>query len=137
MKKNHKIALTVIVVAVGVGLLLTSGGGAKYQMVDALMADPSQHEGKHLQVHGWVRAGTIRNSVKGNTATTAFIVEKSGKELSVVHYGAVPDTFEDNAEVVAEGKLERQGDVYTLHSDKLSAKCPSKYEGARNNKDVF
>jgi cytochrome c-type biogenesis protein CcmE len=66
--------------------------------------------------------------------------------------GPVPDTFKDQSEVVATGHLiaarERaplakslgvamEADIdYVLEASELQAKCPSKYDGARANKDL-
>jgi cytochrome c-type biogenesis protein CcmE len=37
----------------------------------------------------------------------------------------LPDTFRDNAQAMADGKMQADG---TFHASSIAAKCPSKYE---------
>src|SRR5204862_4276365 len=89
-----------------------------------------------------------------------FVLQKGGKKIRVFSTGPVPDTFKDQSEVVATGRLVNSADVqalatdicaktknpaacpiktdaeqlYVVESTELMAKCPSKYDGANSNK---
>ena len=150
-----KIALTAAVAVAGVAFLVTQvmGDAQHYKMVDELMAgDLSKWKETELKVHGWARAGTIKAQLVGQTMQRTFILQKGGKSIRVFSSGPAPDTFKDQSEVVATGHLvpveqQRQmaaslgvtleaGTEYVLVARDLQAKCPSKYEGARMNKDL-
>lgn len=150
-----KIALTAAVAVAGVGFFVKStlGHTQHYKMVDELMAsDLSQWKGKELKVHGWVQAGTIREQVVDQKTQRTFVLSKEGKKIRVFSSGPKPDTFKDQSEVIASGALvpaaekrelarslgvTLEADLdYVVDATKLDAKCPSKYDGARANKEL-
>ena len=150
-----KIALTAAVAVAGVGFFVKStlGHTQHYKMVDELMAgDLSQWKGKELKVHGWVLAGSIREQVVDQKTQRTFVLTKEGKKIRVFSEGPKPDTFKDQSEVVASGRIVAAADksalakslgvsleadlAYVVDATKLDAKCPSKYDGARANKDL-
>ncbi len=150
-----KIALTAAVAVAGVGFIFysTRGHAQPYMMVDELMAgDLSPWNGKQLKVHGWVQAGTISEKVVDQKTQRTFVLQKEGKRIRVFSYGPKPDTFKDQSEVIASGALvpaaekrelakslgvTLEADLeYVVDATKLDAKCPSKYEDARANKDM-
>ena len=94
----------------------------KYLMVDEVVAQAGELEGARLRIHGWVQPGTI---VHVNPELTTFVLQKAGKMLRVWHAGPVPDTFKDQAELVAYGTL--RGEFFA--AEQLLAKCATKYEG--------
>ncbi len=89
------------------------------------------------------------------------MLEKNGKKIRVFSEGPKPDTFKDQSEVVATGRLVKAGELqglatemcakqpapvgcpvrtdaeqeYVVQSTELMAKCPSKYDGAPTNKN--
>lgn len=145
-----KIALTAAVAVAGVGFFVMQalGHSEHYRMVDELMAeDLAQWKGKELQVHGWVLAGSIREQVVNQDTQRTFVLTKEGKKIRIFNHGPKPDTFKDQSEVVATGHLVPAADFralasslnvtleadldYVLDASNLSAKCPSKYVGAR------
>ena len=150
-----KIALTAAVAVAGVGFFVKStlGHTTHYKMVDELMTgDLTQWKGKELKVHGWVLAGSVREQVVDQKTQRTFVLTKEGKKIRVFSYGPKPDTFKDQSEVIATGHvipaaekrelakslgvaLEADLD-YVVDATKLDAKCPSKYDGARANKDL-
>jgi len=95
-----------------------------YRMVDEVVDHLDDLDGKTLRVHGWVAEGSI---VHLSPQVTAFTMRRNGKSIPVWHEGPLPDTFKDQAEVIARGEL--RGGV--MVSDQLMAKCPTKYEGPR------
>jgi cytochrome c-type biogenesis protein CcmE len=150
-----KLALTVAVIAGGVFFFArsTQGSTQHYKMVDQLLAtDLSQWKDKELKVHGWVVAGTIKEKVVNQETMRTFVMHKDGKKIRVFSRGPKPDTFKDQSEVVATGRIvtaqqmdemARGLDIrieddmpYVVEASELMAKCPSKYEGANANKNI-
>jgi cytochrome c-type biogenesis protein CcmE len=96
----------------GVAYLFASSAGEAfeyYKHVDEVMAQPTQWEHKHLQVHGFVVPGSImkRMDKEHQQIEYKFKAVNCGKEVEVRYSGTVPDTFKDRAEVVAKGKIGR------------------------------
>ena len=158
-----KIGLTAAVALGGVGFLLYSSSEAAqhYEMVDNLLAQGLEgYTGKQLKVHGFVEAGSIVEAIINQEQKRTFVLQKEGKKIRVFSTGPTPDTFKDQSEVVASGRLVKSQDfqkladdicaktktpqgcpiktdaeqAYVVESSELMAKCPSKYEGAPSNK---
>ena len=125
-----KIGLT-IAVLVGAfgGLMWTSlqSGSEYYKHVDEVMANPSQWEGKPMQLHGFVVPHSIFR--KEGTFEYWFKLQNNGKVVTASYEGIVPDTFKDESEVVLSGKLAPDG--FHTKSDGIMAKCPSKYDASK------
>lgn len=156
--QNSTLLKIVISSAVAVGGVVffvksTLGNTQEYMMVDELMTrDLAQLEGRELKVHGWVVAGTINEQVVNQQTIRTFVVHKSGKKIRVFSRGPKPDTFKDQSEVVATGRLipadkakalaaqlgtTIDADMaYVVEATELQAKCPSKYDGAQANKNL-
>ena len=120
-----KILLTIGVLTTAfVGLMWTTmqDGTQYYKHVDEVMVDPDQWVGKRLQVHGF--ASEI--SWKPSSLDYRFAIENNGYVVHAEYTGIVPDTFQDESEVVVSGRLE--GDVLIVEPGGIMAKCPSKYE---------
>ena len=139
-KRAVKIVITAVVIVGGIGYLLLSsflGSAQTYKMVEELMAEPERWEGKIMRVHGFVEAGSIAESINGQTTERVFFMENKGARIEVTHTGPVPDTFRDRSEVVAKGTVTKDGTEYRLVATELSAKCPSKYEGQPTSKTDY
>ena len=120
-----KILLTTgVLITAFVGLMWTTmqDGAQYYKHVDEVMVDPDQWVGKRLQVHGF--ASDI--SWKPSSLDYRFAIENNGYVVHAEYTGIVPDTFQDESEVVVSGRLE--GDVLIVEPGGIMAKCPSKYE---------
>jgi cytochrome c-type biogenesis protein CcmE len=63
------------------------------------------------------------------------MLEYHGHEVLVRSEGPKPDTFRDRAEVVAKGTVVFENGAYVVEATELSAKCPSKYQGATRTKE--
>jgi cytochrome c-type biogenesis protein CcmE len=76
-----------------------------------------------LRVAGDVQPGSILKSAAG----VSFILHQGATTLKVMYTGndPLPDTFRDNANALAEGRL---GDDGVFKANKIQAKCASKYE---------
>jgi len=158
-----KIALTAAVAVGGGGFLVYSSTShaQHYEMVDKLVGNGlDTYKDKELKVHGFVEAGSITEAIVNQEKRRTFVLQKGGKKIRIFSVGPTPDTFKDQSEVVATGRLIPAADVQKLaddicaktkdasacpiHTDaeqmmvvdstELMAKCPSKYEGASSNK---
>jgi cytochrome c-type biogenesis protein CcmE len=130
------------------GVLLLGGGGflvysslddaQYYEMVDKVAAHPEKYVDKDLKLHGFVLPGSIKDEgTQNGHMIRSFVLEKDGAKISVRYDGVKVDNLKDRAEVVAQGQLLRNGDALEFHASELMAKCPSKYQGASSNKDMF
>ena len=136
--RNIKIGATVAVLVLAFAGLLWStlrDGTEYFKHVDEVMADRQAWEGKPLQLHGYVVPGSIMR--KRDTLEYRFKVQnnparsnESGNVVDASYTGIVPDTFQNEAEVVLYGRLAADG----FHTDPngVIAKCPSKYEAAKS-----
>ena len=150
-----KIVLTAAVAIGGVVFFVKSGIGSTqtYMMVDELTAgDLARYEGKEMKVHGWVLAGSIKEKVANQETVRSFVLQKPGKKIRIFNKGPKPDTFKDQSEVVATGRLipaaqakalaaaleiQLEPEItHVVESTELQAKCPSEYDGAQVNKHV-
>ena len=133
--KAVRIGLTVIVLAVALAGLLRATlreGTEYYKHVDEVLVNPSEWEGKNLQLHGYVVRDSIlrkRESLDYRFKVTAKVGDDT-RVLSAHYTGIVPDTFSDDAEVVLKGKLGPDG--FHVAPNGVMAKCPSKYEAQKN-----
>jgi cytochrome c-type biogenesis protein CcmE len=121
--KAVKVGLTGLVLATAFGVLLysTLGESAQYyKYVDEVMVEPDAWYGKPLQVHGYAR--DIRR--KRDSLEYSFEIHREGHVLRASYTGIVPDTFQNESEVVLQGTLSPDG----FHATGMTAKCPSKYE---------
>lgn len=121
--KAVKVGLTGLVLATAFGVLLysTLGESAQYyKYVDEVVAQPDAWYGKPLQVHGYAR--DIRR--KRDSLEYSFEMHREGHIVRATYTGIVPDTFQNQSEVVLQGTLTPDG----FHATGMTAKCPSKYE---------
>ena len=156
-----KIGLTVGVVLGGGGFLVKSslGHAQHYMMVHELIASGiDQWKDKELKVHGLVEGKSIVEDTVDQETRRTFVLEKEGKKIRVFSSGPKPDTFKDQSEVVATGRLVPAASMQKVADDlcakpssdknpkpscpikadaeqplvvdatELMAKCPSKYK---------
>jgi cytochrome c-type biogenesis protein CcmE len=125
--KAVKVGATTLVLVTALGVLMYTTLGESmqyYKYVDEVMAEPEAWHGKNLQVHGNVVPGS-RKWIP-NSLDYVFDIHRNGKTIRAYYTGVVPDTFQDDAEVVLTGRLTEKGFIATG----MTAKCPSKYEEA-------
>ena len=129
-------ATSVVLVAAFAALLWSTlqDGTQYFKHVDEVMTDRQQWEGKPLQLHGYVVPGSIMR--KRDTLEYRFRVQnnparssESGNVVEASYTGIVPDTFQNEAEVVLYGRLGPDG--FRTDPNGVIAKCPSKYEAAK------
>lgn len=100
-----------------------------YLTVQELLESPARMEGKSLRVGGDVKPGSIQ---KG--AQLQFELMQGPATIPVFYVGSdtVPDTFNDHAQAVVDGRYDAGRGVFL--ADKLQAKCASKYESKGTRK---
>jgi cytochrome c-type biogenesis protein CcmE len=103
-------------------------GGVKdtktyYKTIPELQQMGKTAQGQRLRVGGDVQPGSI---VKNGEQVT-FVLHQGVQTLNVVYSGTdpLPDTFRDNAQALADGRLGPNG---VFEATKIQAKCASKYE---------
>ena len=103
-------------------------GGVKqtqtyYKTIPELEKMGQSAEGQRLRVGGDVQPGSIQKA--GSQVT--FFLHQGPQTLKVVYTGEdpLPDTFRDNAQALADGRLGANG---VFQASKIQAKCASKYE---------
>jgi cytochrome c-type biogenesis protein CcmE len=103
-------------------------GGVKdtktyYKTIPELQQMGTSAQASRVRVGGDVQPGSIQKSA----AAVSFVLHQGAQRLRVVYAGTdpLPDTFRDNAQALADGRLGPDG-VFT--ATKIQAKCASKYE---------
>jgi len=127
MKPWAKFAILVVAI-VGTLTWLAVGGinetKTYYKTISevAEMGDRAQQE--RLRVGGDVEQGSIVRDGK----LVRFVLKQENIRLNVVYTGTdpLPDTFRDNSQALADGKMRPDG---TFEARRIQAKCASKYEG--------
>lgn len=118
-----------ILIALIVGSLvwLAAGGISDtktyYKTIPELASMGNAAHGQRLRVGGDIKPGSI---VK-NGSKVSFTLHQEASVLNVVYSGVdpLPDTFKDNAQALADGRLGPDG---VFEASKIQAKCASKYE---------
>jgi cytochrome c-type biogenesis protein CcmE len=132
MKTYAKFGALVMVI-VGVLGWLTLGGISEsktyFKTISELNQMGDQAHVKRVRVDGYVVPGSIKRG-----AQTSFIIHQDPNNrsqdpitLRVVYKGIdpLPDTFKDDAQAIADGRLGADG---VFEANKIQAKCASKYE---------
>ncbi len=118
-----------LLMAVIVGSLVwLAVGGVKdtktyYKTIPELQQMGKTAQGERLRVGGDIEPGSIVKTAAG----VSFVLHQGAQKLNVVYSGtdALPDTFRDNAQALADGRLGPDG---VFEASKVQAKCASKYE---------
>lgn len=94
-----------------------------YKTVSELKAMGPDAYSKRLRVAGDVAP----NSIQRNGNQVRFTLVQQTETIDVIYEGSdpLPDTFRDNAQAVADGRLGEDG---VFRAAKIQAKCASKYE---------
>ncbi len=117
-----------ILLAVGmVGYMLFDGFKSEtyFFEVDKAVSEGSALIGKEVRLKGVVEPGSVEG--KDGVLGKRFRIAEKGKSIQVYYDKALPDTFQEGMEVVAQGTVD--GD-YVLQANEVVVKCPSRYEGA-------
>ena len=124
----------IVAVVIGVLAWLALGGVTEsktyYKEIKEVAAMGHNGPAEKLRVNGYVEQGSIvRNGgeVKFVLHQTPGMLQNDPVRLAVVYSGIdpLPDTFKDNAQALADGRLGTDG---VFRASKVQAKCASKYE---------
>ncbi len=125
---NTYLKFGILMVVIVGSLVWLAMGGIKdtktyYKTISEVHKMGSTAQAERLRVAGDVQPGSI---VKNGTQVS-FVLQQGAQKLSVVYSGndPLPDTFKDNAQAVADGRLGPDG---VFAANKIQAKCASKYE---------
>jgi cytochrome c-type biogenesis protein CcmE len=109
-------------------LLWLAVGGVKetktyYKTIPELQQMGVAARNGRVRVGGDVQPGSIVKS----GSQVAFVLHQGATTLNVVYTGMdpLPDTFKDNSQALADGRLGSDG---VFQASKVQAKCASKYE---------
>ena len=99
------------------------------ELMDRVGADPSFHE-VGVKVGGRVVEGswTREDGTRGGHRFMVSDMEETGVTFAVLYDDVVPDTFNDKAQVVVEGRYGPDG-VFRAHT--VLTKCGSRFEAAK------
>lgn len=125
--KTTRIILSAVVIVGALGFFMAqtlSENMAYYKHVDEVMTQPDEWYGKNMQLHGFVVAGSIEGKIE--TMEWRFQIKSGSSVAHATYRGVVPDTFQDDSEVVLKGHLTPEG--FQVEPGGVMAKCPSKYE---------
>lgn len=125
---NPKLMIAAGVIVAAVGFLVFNAMGssmAYFQTVGELRASGKDLTGQQIRVGGNVVPGSVEHEELSDDLR--FTMTDGTDTLPVVYEGIVPDIFNEEVEVVAEGKIGPDG---VMVADKLLTKCPSRFEAA-------
>ena len=129
---KFKIGIIVGLVVTGVTLLVlatmrndeyTKGEYPLHQYVEILEKSSDSIRDRHVSLFGKVKEGSLRKV----GVEAEFIMVENGIELPVYFNGKtlLPQTFKDGVDVTVDGVYDFANQRF--ESDKISAKCDSKY----------
>ena len=125
---NTYVKFGILMVLIVGSLVWLAVGGIRdtktyYKTISELQQMGAAAQGQRLRVGGNVAPGSI---VKNGTHVS-FVLQQGAQRLNVVYNGSdpLPDTFRDNAQALADGRLGPDG---VFQANKIEAKCASKYE---------
>lgn len=125
MNNTWKFGLITVAI-LGVILWLAIGGidesKAYYKTIDEVKAMGDGELEKRLRVAGDVMPGSIVR----DGSLVRFTLIQDDLRLPVIYDGTepLPDTFRDNAQALADGRMAPDG---TFYAKRIQAKCASKY----------
>jgi cytochrome c-type biogenesis protein CcmE len=124
----------ILAVIIGVLVWLAMGGVTQsktyYKEIREVNQMGDRAQGQRLRVNGYVEQGSIvrdGSKVSFILHQNPSVLRQDPVQLAVVYNGIdpLPDTFKDNAQAMADGKVGQDG---VFHASKVQAKCASKYE---------
>src|SRR4051812_34613658 len=134
MKAPTKFVIGGALILVSVGYLMASGikETGVYYLTPTELAQKVRTDHSIYDVGLKIGAKVVRGSVTRDVAsqTISFRITDGTQSYPVLYRGLAPDTFTDEADVVVEGRLQRDG---TFKATTLLAKCGSRYENAPKN----
>lgn len=120
------LAIAVVAIAAMVWIAMSSFDNEVYYLTVSEALEQADELGDdEFRIKGNVVAGSYR--VNGeNLGEHFFTLVADNQTIEVFYAGALPDTFADDAEVIALGSLDSGSERFT--AVEVIAKCPSRYE---------
>lgn len=81
--------------------------------------------GHNIRVRGTVEPGSV--IARPGSIENQFRISESGVSVTILFNRGLPDTFQEDSEIVAQGSFDEAG---VFHASEVLVKCPSRYEGA-------
>jgi len=136
MKTYGKFVVLVVAIIGTLAWLAASGINETktyYKTISELKSMTGEAQAKRVRVTGDVVPGSIQRA--GSEVRFVITEKEKGLTLNVLYTGKdpLPDTFRDNAQAMADGKMMADG---TFNAHSIAAKCPSKYEAQPGGKPV-
>ena len=130
MKTYLRFGVLVVAIVGTLAWLAASGideSKTYYKTISEVKGMESAVMGKRVRVTGDVVPGSIKR--QGERVHFTIHEKENSLQLNVIYTGKdpLPDTFRDNAQAMADGKMLPDG---SFHANAIAAKCPSKYEAA-------
>ena len=125
-KKKFIIGGIILFLAIGVLGWFGFVNSATYYYEVGEFLDMNQY-GQSARVNGTVIPGSIHQTGDGGIRFVIRDINISSTTMTVVYHGAVPDTLQEDNDVVVEGKYT---DEEIFEATTLLTKCASKYEPA-------
>lgn len=125
-QKRSQFIIAAFIVLATLAWLAVSGvreSKTYYVTIKELQGMGDEALSKRLRVAGNVLPGSIKRQGK----RVEFVLVEEGLRMPVVYTGTepLPDTFVDDSQALADGRLTREG---VFEAKKIQAKCASKYE---------
>ena len=124
------IAAPLLLLGAAVAFLLFGTGASDAfvysKLVNEVVANPAQFEGRELRVEGELKQGSVL--FREDPCEWRFVIAKNGHEMPVrFPECVVPDTFRDDMgiSVTVQGRIQGDG---TFLANQVVPRCPSKYE---------
>ena len=123
-RKRVIFVAAIVLIAIAVIAYIGISKFATYDItVSQFVAQGDSLTGKQVRVVGGVVPGSVNQDT--HNFTLSFTITEGNASLPVVYQGVVPDTFQEDTDIVVEGKSDQQG---VFHASRLITKCPSKYQ---------
>ncbi len=127
-KKKFIIGGIILFLAIGyLGWLGFVNSATYYYEVGEFLGKSELYQGQSVRVNGTVVPGSIQQAEGGSISFAIRDTKVSSTTMTVVYTGAVPDTLQEDNDVVVEGKYTEEG---IFEATALLTKCASKYEPA-------
>ena len=127
MKPRQKrfvyIVVALIAVGIAVGLVLNAlKDNVSLYFTPTQVYNKEAPEGRSFRIGGLVEEGSVKRAVDG--LTVHFVITDLHEKLPVVYKGILPDLFKEGKGVVAQGKMEADGQ---MHASEVLAKHDENY----------
>ena len=130
LPRQTKLLLGAFVILAAMGFIVFNAlaGNQQYFMTLSEMKAKGDIAAREtVRVGGNLKANTTKIDTKSVTAQFT-LVDDQNNVLPVYYKGVLPDTFEKSTQVIAEGKVDKNG---TFQASLVLAKCPSKYDPSK------